>query len=101
MPTNKIKVGVNKMLKPDSLAHYWKLKMDWELMSREAKKRADKIKEDEIDWARIKGKAMKLQAVLEAFENLLPKESLPKNRYRRISGQHLPIEIIGSKTNGR
>jgi len=122
LPIDKIKAGVNKMIKPKNLGHYWKLKMDWELMSREIKKKAneldnaeyawsrakmlralpqqrfplaDKARELGLDLARLQGKTTKLRAILEAFENSLPKESLPKNRYRKISGQHLPIEIVG------
>ena len=122
MPIDKIKAGVNKMIKPKNLGHYWKLKMDWELMFREVIKRANELENEEYAWsrskffqsgnpyrqekanevralgldlARLQGKTAKLRAILEAFENSLPKESLPKNRYRKISGQHLPIEIDG------
>ena len=121
MPIDKIKAGVNKMIKPKNLGHYWKLKMDWELMSREIKKKADELDNAEhiwettkvfrslpmvqqrgyLDLSRLKSKVAKLQAVLEAFENSLPKESLPKNRYRKISGQHLPIEIEGGEADDK
>jgi len=95
-------------LKPKNLGHYWRLKREWEIMSREAKKMANKLDNAEYAWsrakllqsdkqqcqdkanevrdlgldlARLQGKVAKLQAVLEAFENSIPKK--------------VPIEIEG------
>ena len=115
------------MMKPKNLGHYWRLKRDWEIMSREVTKRANELENAKYAWeitkvfdlplvrkeeankvrklgldlARLQGKTAKLRAILEAFENSLPKESLPKNRYRKISGQHLPIEIDGGTGNDK
>lgn len=69
-------------------SHYWKLKAEWEILSRESKKKANESRECELAWARVKGKQMKLQKVLEEFEGKYPKQ--------------VPIEIIAEVTsNGR
>jgi len=96
-------------LKPKNLGHYWRLKRDQEILALEAKKKADEIYNLECEWedmqlgddrrkiankisiadvdlVRLQGKVAKLQIVLEAFENSLPKK--------------VPIEIDGGMGDG-
>ena len=97
-----------------NINQYWRLKRDWEIMSREVKKQANELDNAEYAWdrskffnsdilyrqekanevrnlgldlARLQGNVMKLQKVLEAFENSLPVQ--------------VPIEIVGGKIDGR
>ena len=85
--------------KPHNLGHYWRLKAEWEVLSREAKKKADKlanteyawealrafprsrgfdqlrqkkaneVRDLEHDWARLKGKLAKITKVLAPFDD--------------------------------
>jgi len=48
---------------------YWRLKQEEEVLSREAKKKADLVRTTEHDWARIKGKLAKLNMALAPFED--------------------------------
>ena len=54
--------------KPKTIGHYWKLKQEQEILTREAKKKADCLRGMELDWARIKGKLAKLNTVLDPYE---------------------------------
>ena len=54
--------------KPQTIGHYWRLKRDQEILSREVKKKADESRECELAWARLKGKLAKLNTVLGPYE---------------------------------
>jgi len=71
--------------KIQTIGHYWKSKQEWEILSRDAKKMADQIRADVIEWARIKGKISKLQVVLDDFEETCPKMESEKDLPVKVS----------------